>query len=185
MGLEPLARIVPGNVGLTKVVMMRRSKRLRVLKKTGWSMNDVDLIELNEFFAIREIGFVFGSTDENFIQFESDRHHSLDQRSFQELLNRSTGAIITSLVRPDVAWPTISPLQGPSTRRSAEVTTTPTHRRLLLAHYRGYSAAIFKSRLNWPEFQRRGLHAQFVRIKDQRRTFLCFISTGTISSRTC
>src|SRR5260221_3163875 len=56
MGVEPLARIVgQATSGLEpKLVMMAPVEAIKkLLKKTGWSMNDVDLIELNEAFAFQ------------------------------------------------------------------------------------------------------------------------------------
>jgi len=58
MGLEPLARIVgQATSGLEpKLVMMAPVEAIKkLLKKTGWSMNDVDLIELNEAFAVQAV----------------------------------------------------------------------------------------------------------------------------------
>jgi acetyl-CoA C-acetyltransferase len=58
MGVEPLARIVgQATSGLEpKLVMMAPVEAIkRLLKKTGWSMNDVDLIELNEAFAVQAV----------------------------------------------------------------------------------------------------------------------------------
>jgi acetyl-CoA C-acetyltransferase len=58
MGVEPLARIVgQATSGLEpKLVMMAPVEAIKkLLKRTGWSMNDVDLIELNEAFAVQAV----------------------------------------------------------------------------------------------------------------------------------
>ena len=58
MGVEPLARIVgQATSGLEpKLVMMAPVEAIKkLLKKTGWSMNVVDLIELNEAFAVQAV----------------------------------------------------------------------------------------------------------------------------------
>src|SRR5260221_6852421 len=56
MGVEPLARIVgQATSGLEpKLVMMAPVEAInKLLKKTGWSIHDCDLIELNEAFAFQ------------------------------------------------------------------------------------------------------------------------------------
>ncbi len=58
LGVEPLARIVgQATSGVEpKLVMMAPVEAIKkLLKKTGWSMNDVDLIELNEAFAVQAV----------------------------------------------------------------------------------------------------------------------------------
>jgi acetyl-CoA C-acetyltransferase len=58
MGREPLARIVgQATSGVEpKLVMMAPVEAIRKLMiKTGWSLNDVDLIELNEAFAVQAV----------------------------------------------------------------------------------------------------------------------------------
>ncbi len=58
LGVEPLARIVAQATSGTepKLVMMAPVEAIRkLLKKTGWSLNDVDLIELNEAFAVQAV----------------------------------------------------------------------------------------------------------------------------------
>ena len=58
MGIEPLARIVGQATSGTepKLVMMAPVEAIRkLLKKTGWSLKDVDLIELNEAFAVQAV----------------------------------------------------------------------------------------------------------------------------------
>lgn len=58
LGIEPLARIVgQATSGLEpQLVMMAPVEAIRkLLKKTGWSLNDVDLIELNEAFAVQAV----------------------------------------------------------------------------------------------------------------------------------
>jgi acetyl-CoA C-acetyltransferase len=46
-----------GDVGTEpKLVMMAPSRQSRkLIKKTGWSLNEVDLIELNEAFAVQAV----------------------------------------------------------------------------------------------------------------------------------
>ena len=61
MGIEPLARIVGQATSGTepKLVMMAPVEAIRkLLKKTGWSLNDVDLIELNEAFAVQAVAII-------------------------------------------------------------------------------------------------------------------------------
>jgi acetyl-CoA C-acetyltransferase len=58
LGIEPLARIVAQATSGTepKLVMMAPVEAIKKLvKKTGWSLNDVDLIELNEAFAVQAV----------------------------------------------------------------------------------------------------------------------------------
>ena len=58
LGVTPLARIVAQSTsGLApKLVLMTPVEAVRkLLKKTGWTMNDVDLVELNEAFAVQAV----------------------------------------------------------------------------------------------------------------------------------
>jgi acetyl-CoA C-acetyltransferase len=58
LGVKPMARIVAqATSGLApKMLLMTPVEATRkVLKKAGWSMNDVDLIELNEAFAVQAV----------------------------------------------------------------------------------------------------------------------------------
>jgi acetyl-CoA C-acetyltransferase len=58
LGVEPLARIVgQATSGIEpKLVMMAPVEAIRrLMVKTGWSLNDVDLIELNEAFAVQAV----------------------------------------------------------------------------------------------------------------------------------
>ena len=58
LGVEPLGRIVAQATSGTepKLVMMAPVEAIKkLLKKTGWSLNDVDLIELNEAFAVQAV----------------------------------------------------------------------------------------------------------------------------------
>lgn len=58
LGIEPLARIVAQATSGTEpeLVMMAPVEAIRrVLKKAAWSLNDVDLIELNEAFAVQAV----------------------------------------------------------------------------------------------------------------------------------
>jgi acetyl-CoA C-acetyltransferase len=58
LGSEPLARIVgQATSGVEpKLVMMAPVEAIKkLLKKTGWSLNDIDLIELNEAFAVQAV----------------------------------------------------------------------------------------------------------------------------------
>ncbi|MDO8677451.1 MAG: acetyl-CoA C-acetyltransferase [Acidobacteriota bacterium] len=58
LGAKPLARIVAqATSGLApKLLLMTPVEATRkVLKKAGWSINDVDLIELNEAFAVQAV----------------------------------------------------------------------------------------------------------------------------------
>ena len=58
LGVEPLGRIVAQATSGTepRLVMMAPVEAIKkLLKKTGWSLNDVDLIELNEAFAVQAV----------------------------------------------------------------------------------------------------------------------------------
>ena len=58
LGLEPMARIVAQATSGTEpqLVMMAPVEAIKkVLKKANWSTNDVDLIELNEAFAVQAV----------------------------------------------------------------------------------------------------------------------------------
>src|SRR5213075_1436336 len=58
LGTEPLARIVGQATSGTEpqLVMMAPIEAIKkLLNKTGWSLNDVDLIELNEAFAVQAV----------------------------------------------------------------------------------------------------------------------------------
>lgn len=58
LGIEPLARIVgQATSGIEpKLVMMAPVEAIRkLLQKTGWALKDVDLIELNEAFAVQAV----------------------------------------------------------------------------------------------------------------------------------
>ena len=58
LGVEPMARIVgQATSGIEpKLVMMAPVEAIKkLLKKTGWSLGDVDLIELNEAFAVQAV----------------------------------------------------------------------------------------------------------------------------------
>ena len=58
LGVEPLARIVAQATSGTepKLVMMAPVEAIKkLIKKTGWSLNDVDLIELNEAFSVQAV----------------------------------------------------------------------------------------------------------------------------------
>jgi len=60
-GLKPIARIVGyATAGLEpKLVMMTPVEAVRkVLKKTGWSLHDVQLVELNEAFAVQAVAVI-------------------------------------------------------------------------------------------------------------------------------
>ncbi|HVS81559.1 MAG TPA: acetyl-CoA C-acetyltransferase [Pyrinomonadaceae bacterium] len=60
-GIEPLARIVgQATSGVEpKLVIMAPVEAIRkLLKKTGWSLNEVDLIELNEAFAVQAVAII-------------------------------------------------------------------------------------------------------------------------------
>jgi acetyl-CoA C-acetyltransferase len=61
LGVEPLARIVGQAVsgGEPKLVMMAPVEAIRkLLKKTGWSLSEIDLIELNEAFAVQAVAII-------------------------------------------------------------------------------------------------------------------------------
>jgi acetyl-CoA C-acetyltransferase len=61
LGLTPLARIVgQATSGLApKFVLMTPVEAVRrVAEKTGWSLNDVDLFELNEAFAVQAVAIL-------------------------------------------------------------------------------------------------------------------------------
>jgi acetyl-CoA C-acetyltransferase len=61
LGVEPLARIVAQATsgGEPRLVMMAPVEAIRkLLKKTGWSLNEVDLIELNEAFAVQAVAII-------------------------------------------------------------------------------------------------------------------------------
>jgi acetyl-CoA C-acetyltransferase len=58
LGAEPMASVVGQAVSGTepKLVMMAPVEAIRkLLQKTGWSLNEVDLIELNEAFAVQAV----------------------------------------------------------------------------------------------------------------------------------
>jgi acetyl-CoA C-acetyltransferase len=58
LGVEPMARIVAQSTSGVEpaLVMMAPVEAIRkLLKKTGWSLNDVDLIELNEAFSVQAV----------------------------------------------------------------------------------------------------------------------------------
>src|SRR6266478_2551119 len=58
LGIEPMARIVGQATSGTepKLVMMAPVEAIKkLLKKTGWLLSDVDLIELNEAFAVQAV----------------------------------------------------------------------------------------------------------------------------------
>ena len=61
MGIEPMARIVAQTTSGVEpeLVMMAPVEAIRkLLKKTGWSLNEVDLIELNEAFAVQAVAIL-------------------------------------------------------------------------------------------------------------------------------
>ncbi|MGH9971324.1 MAG: acetyl-CoA C-acetyltransferase [Pyrinomonadaceae bacterium] len=61
LGIEPMARIIAQATSGTepKLVMMAPVEAIRrVLKKAGWTMSDVDLIELNEAFAVQAVAII-------------------------------------------------------------------------------------------------------------------------------
>ena len=61
MGVSPMARIVAqATSGIEpKLVMMAPVEAIgKLLKKTGWSLSDVDLIELNEAFAAQVVAII-------------------------------------------------------------------------------------------------------------------------------
>jgi len=58
LGVEPMAKIVgqAASGGEPKLVMMAPVEAIRkLLRKTGWTLADVDLIELNEAFAVQAV----------------------------------------------------------------------------------------------------------------------------------
>jgi acetyl-CoA C-acetyltransferase len=58
LGIEPMAKIVGQATSGTepKLVMMAPVEAIKkLLRKTGWSLSDVDLIELNEAFAVQAV----------------------------------------------------------------------------------------------------------------------------------
>jgi len=61
LGVEPLGRIVAQATSGTepKLVMMAPVEAIKkLLVKTGWSLNEVDLIELNEAFAVQVVAII-------------------------------------------------------------------------------------------------------------------------------
>jgi len=61
LGVTPIARIVAqATSGLApKMLLMTPVDATRkVLKKAGWSINDVDLLELNEAFAVQAVAVI-------------------------------------------------------------------------------------------------------------------------------
>ena len=61
LGIEPMARIMAqATSGVEpKLVMMAPVEAIRkLLKKTGWSLHDIDLIELNEAFAVQAVAII-------------------------------------------------------------------------------------------------------------------------------
>ncbi|HKR02748.1 MAG TPA: acetyl-CoA C-acetyltransferase [Pyrinomonadaceae bacterium] len=61
MGVEPMARIAAqATSGIQpELVMMAPVEAIRkVLKKAGWSLNEVDLIELNEAFSVQAVAII-------------------------------------------------------------------------------------------------------------------------------
>src|SRR5215216_2384187 len=61
MGIEPMARIAAqATSGIEpELVMMAPVEAIRrVLKKSGWSLEEVDLIELNEAFAVQAVAII-------------------------------------------------------------------------------------------------------------------------------
>jgi acetyl-CoA C-acetyltransferase len=61
LGIEPMARIAAqATSGLEpELVMMAPVEAIRkLLKKTGWSLSDVDLIELNEAFSVQAVAII-------------------------------------------------------------------------------------------------------------------------------
>ena len=61
MGVQPMARIVSqATSGVEpKLVMMAPVEAIRkLLKKTGWSLSEVDLIELNEAFSVQAVAIL-------------------------------------------------------------------------------------------------------------------------------
>ena len=63
LGIEPMARIVAQATSGTEpeLVMMAPVEAMRrVLKKAGWTFADVDLVELNEAFAVQSLAVMEG-----------------------------------------------------------------------------------------------------------------------------
>ncbi len=61
MGIEPMARIVAQTTSGVepKMVMMAPVEAVRkLLKKTGWSTSEVDLVELNEAFSVQAVAVI-------------------------------------------------------------------------------------------------------------------------------
>jgi acetyl-CoA C-acetyltransferase len=61
LGIEPLARIAAqATSGIQpELVMMAPVEAIRkVLRKAGWSLSEVDLIELNEAFAVQAVAII-------------------------------------------------------------------------------------------------------------------------------
>lgn len=61
LGVDPLAKIVgqATSGGEPKLVMMAPVEAIKkLLKKTGWALGDVDLIELNEAFAVQAVAII-------------------------------------------------------------------------------------------------------------------------------
>jgi acetyl-CoA C-acetyltransferase len=61
MGIEPMARIVAqATSGIQpELVMMAPVEAIRkVVKKAGWSLDEVDLIEINEAFAVQAVAII-------------------------------------------------------------------------------------------------------------------------------
>ena len=61
MGVEPMARIVAqATSGIApELVMMAPVEAIqKVVKKAGWSLDDVDLIELNEAFSVQAVAII-------------------------------------------------------------------------------------------------------------------------------
>jgi acetyl-CoA C-acetyltransferase len=61
LGVEPLARVVAqATSGVEpELVMMAPVEAIRkVLRKAGWAVNDVDLIELNEAFSVQAVAII-------------------------------------------------------------------------------------------------------------------------------
>lgn len=61
MGVEPMARIVAqATSGIApELVMMAPLEAIqKVVKKAGWSLSDVDLIELNEAFSVQAVALI-------------------------------------------------------------------------------------------------------------------------------
>jgi acetyl-CoA C-acetyltransferase len=61
MGIEPMARIAAqATSGIEpELVMMAPVEAIRkVLKKAGWSLEEVDLIELNEAFSVQAVAII-------------------------------------------------------------------------------------------------------------------------------